>query len=252
MGNASPCPTPMTASKSISAYSGDLLANLMEYRNAVGALQYLCNIRLDINFSIGKLSQFLSQPTTEHWKAMQRVLRYLRGTIHYGIHIKPAYTLDLAAFSNANWASCPDDRRFVGGYYVFLGNSLVTWSSKKQAVVSRSSCELKYRSLANTASELNWIKSLLTELSLRLKNIPTIWCDNTNAAALAANPVHHARTKHIEIDVHFVRDQVLSKLLKVQYVPTEFQLVDCLTKPLHHSRFWFLRDKLGVTVAPVK
>lgn len=144
------------------------------------------------------------------------------------------------------------DDSFVGAYCVFLGNSLVTWSSKKQSVVSRSSCESGYRSLSNIASELNWIKSLLSELSLRLKQIPTIWCDNTSAAALASNPVHHTRTKYTEIDMHFVRDQLLSKVLKVSYVPTEFQVADCLTKPLNRAHFCFLRDKLGVTIAPIK
>ena len=119
-------------------------------------------------------------------------------------------------------------------------------------MASRSNTESEYRSLANTAAELCWIKSLLSELNLRVKRIPTIWCDNTSAAALASNPVHHARTKHIEIDAHFVRDQVLSKSLTVQYVPTEYQIADCLTKPLHQTRFCYLQDKLGVTVAPSK
>ncbi|KAK4270676.1 hypothetical protein QN277_019454 [Acacia crassicarpa] len=141
MSDASPCHTLMAAHKSLSAFSGELLPNPIEYRSAVGALQYLCNTRLDISYSVGKLSQYLSQPTIEHWKAIKRVLKYLRGTIHYGIHIKPSAPLVLAAYSDADWASCPDDRRSVGGYCVFLGDSLVSWSSKKQLVVSRSSCE---------------------------------------------------------------------------------------------------------------
>lgn len=132
MGNATPYSTPMAAHKSLSIHSGEPLENPSQYRSAVGALQYLCNTRPDISFCVGKLSQFLSKPTTEHWKAVKRVLRYLRGTIHYGIHIKPSALLDIVAYSDADWASCPDDRRSVGGYCVFFGDSIVSWSSKKQ------------------------------------------------------------------------------------------------------------------------
>ena len=105
------------------------------------------------------------------------------------------------------------DRRSTSGFFVYLGDSLISWFSKKQVVVSRSSVESEYRGLANTAAELTWVRSLLQELRIALSSLSVIWCDSVNAAALASNPVFHARTKHIEIDAHFIRDQVLAKIV---------------------------------------
>lgn len=176
----------------------------------------------------------------------------MKGTINSGVLLQPSChsQLQLIAFSDADWASCPDDRRSTSGYFVFLGESLVSWSSKKQAVVSRSSAESEYRGLANTTAEIMWLRSLLNELQFSLLTPSVIWSDSISAAALASNPVLHARTKHIEIDTHFVRDQVLNKQLRVQYVPSSDQLVDCLTKPLVTSRFCYLRDKLRLATLP--
>lgn len=129
---------------------------------------------------------------------------------------------------------------------MYLGETLVSWSSKKQHVVARSSAESEYRSLAQVACELSWIESLLKEISCEAHGQTVTWCDNLSASALAANPVFHARTKHIEIDVHFIRDKVLAKELDVRYVPSSDQIADCLTKSLPQHRFEELRFKLGV------
>ncbi|KAI5384774.1 hypothetical protein KIW84_071679 [Lathyrus oleraceus] len=121
----------------------------------------------------------------------------------------------------------------------------------KQKVVSRSSIESEYRALADLAAEIAWTRSLLDELKLPLPRKPTLWCDNLSAKALASNPVMHARSKHIEIDVHYIRDQVLQNEIVVAYVPSAVQIVDCLTKALTHTRFNQLKDKLGVTSSPI-
>lgn len=130
----------------------------------MGALQYLTNTRPDISFVVNKLSQFLSAPTSVHWQVVKRLFRYLKGTRHHGLHIKYSCHLTLLGFSDADWGSCPDNRRSTGGYYVFLGDSLVNWSSRKQRVVSRSSTESENRSLANLATELAWTESLFKEI----------------------------------------------------------------------------------------
>nr|KYP35708.1 Copia protein [Cajanus cajan] len=249
MENASPCPTPMVTGKQFTI-EGEKLKNPTEFRQAIGALQYLTNTRPDIAFSVNKLSQFMSSPTLDHWQGIKRILRYLQGTMHYCLHIKCSAYLDIAGFSDADWATSVDDRKSMAGQCVFLGDTLVSWSSRKQQVVSRSSTESEYRALADLAAEITWTRSLLTELKLPQPRKPILWCDNLSAKALASNPVMHARTKHIETDVHYIRDQVLQDKVIVAYVPSADQIADCLTKALTHTRFNQLRDKLGVTPSP--
>ena len=145
-----------------------------------------------------------------------------------------------------------DDRKSMSGFCVFLGGNLITWSSKKQNAVSRSSTKSKYRALATTTAELVWIQNLLTEIGIPLQTQPPIlWCDNIGAQALASNLVHHARTKHIKIDVHFIRNLVAEKKLEVRYVSSNHQPADLFTKPLPLERFNFLCSKLSLSSPPI-
>ncbi|KAM6576564.1 hypothetical protein CsatB_028401 [Cannabis sativa] len=250
MTHLKPSPTPITTGKSLSVTDGKAMDNPTFYRSLIGDLQYLCHTRPDISYAVNSLSQFLKSPTNTHWNAAKRILRYLKGTCTQGLHICCSNNLNITGFSDADWASNVDDRRSVGGYCVYLGESLVSWSSKKQAVVSRSSTESEYRALAHVSAEITWIKSLLKEIKFPLSAVPITWCDNLSASALASNPVYHARTKHIELDIHYVRDKVLNKTLEVRYVPFADQIADCMTKGLSISRFQYLVCKLGVKVAP--
>lgn len=248
----STAPTPSVLGKSLSLTDGTPLADPFLYRSTIGALQYLTNTRPDIAFIVNHLSQFLQKPTDVHWQAVKRVLRYLVGTKYHGLHISPGDHLNLIGFTDADWAANVDDRRSVGAYCVFLGSTLVSWSSKKQTAVARSSTESEYRALAQATSEIIWLQQLLQEIDSPCATAPILWCDNMSAAALATNPVFHARTKHIEIDVHFVRDHVLRGNLSIRYVPSADQIADCLTKSLTHSQFHYLRSKLGVVEIPTR
>lgn len=164
----------------------------------------------------------------------------------YALHLGSHSDLHISAFCDADWAVSNEDRRSVGGFCVFLGNSLVSWSSRRQGVVSRSSTESQYRAIADVAAEVLWLKSLLKEISCPLLHIPVIWSDNLGAGSLAVNPVYHSRMKHVEVDLHFIRDKVAKKAFTVCYVPSFEQIVDSFTKALSSSKFDHFRNKLGV------
>ncbi|BFG27863.1 hypothetical protein CerSpe_141370 [Prunus speciosa] len=187
--------------------------------------------------------------TTTHWSAVKRVLRYVKATNNHGLLYKPGPS-HLTAFSNADYAGNPDTRHSNGGFCIYFGSNLVSWSSKKHKTVSRSSSEAEYRQLVYTAAELSWLKSLFRDLQLHLV-CPTIWCDNISSIALASNPVFHSRTKHLEVDYHYVREKVVRGQLLVNYICSRDQIADLFTKGLSSLRFKFLVSKLPVASPPV-
>ena len=221
MDSCSPVPTPMATSHQLTKHSGTEIDNSYQYRSVVGALQYVTLTRPDIVFTVNKLSQFLTAPTTEHWQACKRLLRYLKGTIHFGLQLYHSGNLQITCFSDSDWACDRDDRRSVASYAVYLGSNLVSWSSKKQHVVSRSSTESEYRALALGTTEVLWIQALLTELKFKTETTPVMWCDNQSAISLATNPVYHAKTKHIELYIHFIREKIAAKQISISFVPSE-------------------------------
>ncbi|CAA7016634.1 unnamed protein product [Microthlaspi erraticum] len=216
----------------------------------IGSLQYLSFTRPDIAFAVNKLSQFMHRPTDVHWQAAKRVLRYLAGTPSHGIYLRADSPITLHAFADADWAGDTTDYVSTNAYILYLGYTPIAWSSKKQKGVARSSTEAEYCAVANTASEIRWICSLLTDLGVTLPAAPVIYCDNVGATYLCANPIFHSRMKHLALDYHFIRENVQSGALRVTHLSTHDQLADALTKPLPRTRFLMLFNKIGVRYLP--
>ncbi|GKA75079.1 heat shock cognate 70 kDa protein-like protein [Tanacetum coccineum] len=178
------------------------------YCSLVGGLQYLTFTRPDLSYAVQQVCLYMHDPREPHFAALKRIMRYVQGTLELGLQLYASATTSLVGYTDADWAGCPSTRRSTSGYCVFLGDNLLSWSAKRQHTISRSSAEAEYRGVANVVAETAWIRNLLRELHSPLLTATLVYCDNVSAVYMSANPVQHQRTKHIEIDIHFVRDMV--------------------------------------------
>ncbi|XP_019100874.1 PREDICTED: uncharacterized protein LOC109132878 [Camelina sativa] len=242
-----PNSVPMDPKINLTKETGVLLPNDRPYRELIGRLLYLCITRPDITFVVHKLSQFLSCPTDVHFQAARNVLKYLKNNPGQGLFYSASSEICLNGFADADWGTCKDSRRSVTGMCIFLGTSLISWKSNKQDVVSSSSTEAEYRSLAQTTKELLWFRQILRDLRITPVAQTKLFCDNKSETYIASNDVFHERTKHVEIDCHTTRDQVKSGFLRLFHLSSENQLADILTKPLHLGPFYHLLQRLSAS-----
>jgi hypothetical protein len=206
----------------------------------VEALQYLTFTRPDISYAVQQVCLHMHDPREPHLTAAKRILRYLQGTLDYGLLLRCASPSKLVVYTDIDWAGCPDTRRSTSGYVVFLGDNLVSWSSKRQTVVFCSSAEAEYRAVA----EACWLRQLLQELHSPLSRATLVYCDNVSV--VYSNPVQHWCTKPVEIDLHFVRERIAVGDVCVIHVPTTSQFADIFTRGLPSSVFSEFRSSLNV------
>ncbi|GKD45785.1 ribonuclease H-like domain-containing protein, partial [Tanacetum coccineum] len=222
------------------------------YRSLAGGLQYLTFTRPDLSYAVQQICLYMHDPREPHFAALKRILRYVWGTVDFGLQLYVSSTTSLVGFTGADWAGCPSTRRSTLGYCVFLGDNLLSWSSKRQHTLSRSSAEAKYCGVANVVVETAWLHNLLRELHSPLSTATLVYYDNASDVYMSANPVQHQRTKHIKIDIHFVRDMVTAGQVRILHVPSRYQYADIFTKGLPSVLFEDFRSSLSVRPPPAQ
>ena len=221
--------------------------NQTEYQSAVGSLMYLAvSTRPDIAFAVNSLARFNSSPQKEHWTALKRVLRYLKGTLNHGIFYKQDGLNKCIGYSDADWAGDISDRKSTSGYVFMLSGGAISWSSRKQKCVALSTAEAEYVALSSAVQECIWLRQLEAELGNATEGLSLILEDNQSAIAMAKNPQYHGRAKHIDIRHHFVREQVALGNIELQYCSTTDMTADMLTKGLNREQFCKLRKETGI------
>jgi hypothetical protein len=244
MTDAKPCKTPIVDMSEKEIMESPPLPSNKEYMEAVGCLLNLSNnTRLDIVYAISILSEKMQNPTELDWKRVKRVFRYLRGTRDFGLRYEKDIELSIQVYSDADFAGCETTRKSRTGILALLGNAPVIWMSKKQPLVTLSTVESEYVAASAAAQEMIWMVNILKEIGFNDLDA-TLLMDNQGAIAIANDPVHHGRTKHIDVRFHYIRDLVKEKIVKLEYCPTEAQLADIFTKGLNAVTFNRLLDTI--------
>jgi hypothetical protein len=246
-----PISTPMDTNVTLRRPSANEPATASElvlpYRSLVGSLMYLSvGTRPDLSYAVSKLTQFLDCFRLSHWTAALRVVRYLLGTRSLALRLGGMSELSLVGFSDSSYADCPNTCRSCMGYCFSLGSGVISWSSRKQKTVACSTTDAEYISLSEACREAMWLRLFTRELSILQPGSTLLLCDNNGARILANDPLHHARSKHIDVQHHYVRERVESLDVIVKYVPSADNIADIFTKGLPRPAFERLRGLLGL------
>jgi hypothetical protein len=251
MFGCNPTDTPLVVNEKLKKEDGGKKVDASNYRSLVGNLFYLTSTRPDIMFPASLLSRFMNDPSHIHLGAAKRVLRYIQGTLGYGIKYDSKVETKLIGFCDSDWAGCMDDMKSTSGYVFSLGSGAFSWCSKKQQTVAQSSAEAEYVSAGVATQQAIWLKRILEDFGEKQEAV-TIHCDNKSAIAMAKNPVFHGRTKHIAIKHHFIREAIEDEEVQLSFCKTNDQVADIFTKALPREKFQKLRDALGVQEQHIK
>nr|GEU73036.1 retrovirus-related Pol polyprotein from transposon TNT 1-94 [Tanacetum cinerariifolium] len=216
-----------------------------KYRSMIGALMYLTSSRPDIVHATCLCAQYQAKPTEKHLKDVKRIFRYLCGTVNMGLWYTKDSGFELTGFSDADYARCKDTFKSTSGGAQFLGEKLVSWSSKKQDCTALSTAEAEYVSLSACYAQVLWMRTQLTDYGFHFNNIP-IYCDSKSAIVISSNPVQYSRTKHIAVCYHFIKEHVEKGTIELYFLKTDYQLADLFTKALPVDRFNYLVRRLGM------
>lgn len=246
MGDSSCVLTPADSNQVMYQFEDSELSTY-PYRELIGSLMYLAvATRPDIAHAVGVVSRYLEKPTVVHEKAAKRILRYIKGTINFGISFPSSNNRKLTGFSDADYAGDMDTRRSTSGFVFLYGNSIISWNSERQKSVSLSTTESEYIAASNAVRELVWLKVFMNELLPDKLEKVCFFMDNQSAIRLIKNPEFHKRSKHIDVRYHFIREKFEEGYFLLNYIPTQEMIADALTKSLPSQRFKVLRSAMNI------
>lgn len=228
--------------------SGDAVDSTM-YKQMVGSLMYLTATRPDLMYSVCLVSRYMENPTQMHLLAIKKIMRYIKGTMDLGILYKRQGKIELRGYVDSDYAGDTDDRKSTGGYIFILGSGAISWSSKKQAVVTLSTTEAEFISAATGSCQAVWLRRIMKFLKEEQTVSTSIMCDNSSTIKLSRNPVLHGRCKHIDVRFHYLRELVKQGEIDLEYCRTEMQISDIMTKPLKQHDFVKMREWMGMCSA---
>lgn len=253
MSDCNPVKTPADPSQKLTAEMSPTTPeeiaemNAIPYREAVGSILYLSQCtRPDISFAVGNVSQFNQNPGKAHWNAVKRIFRYLKGTINYKLNYSQDNSSELCAYCDSDWGSNVSDRKSFTGYvYMFQGGP-ISWSCKKQRTVALSTAEAEYMALSSACQETLWLTQLRSEITGGKRRATIIHCDNKSAIDLSNNAIYSARTKHIDIRHHFIRDLIKDEIVALKSIETGRMIADNLTKAVSIEKHDFCTKEIGI------
>jgi len=238
--------TPMNQKEKLSKEDGADKVDEGYYRSMIGCLMYLTATRPDILFVVSLLSRFMHCASETHLVAARRILRYVKGTIDYGVKYESCQNFKLCGFSDSDWAGSIDDMKSTSGYCFSIGSGVFSWCTKKQETVAQSTAEAEFIAATAAVNQVLWLKKILCDLHLQQNHKIEVFIDNQAAIAISNDPVCHGKTKHFNIKLYFLREMQQNGEVTLVYCKSEDQLADMFTKPLPVSKFEFLRQKVGV------